>query len=75
MTDTGRQRCVRCLISICYFSPKSPIISGSFEEKDLQLKASYASLSPCIIHVSYVDLCVHICGCVGGLCVCAVCVC
>jgi len=31
---------------IGYFSQKSPIIIGSLAERDLQLKASYASLPP-----------------------------
>ena len=31
-----------------HFLQKSPIISGSFAKRDLQLKASYASLPPCI---------------------------
>jgi len=45
---TERRRCTGYLICMGHFLQKSPIISGSFAEKDLQLKASYVSLPPCI---------------------------
>jgi len=40
---TGRPRILGCIIFIGHFPQKSPIISGSFAEKDLQLKASHGS--------------------------------
>ena len=43
-----RKRVLRCLIFIGHFPPKSPTVSGSFAERDLQLKALYATSSPCI---------------------------
>ena len=35
-----------------YFPQKSPIISGSFSERDLQLEVHYAFASPCSRHES-----------------------
>jgi len=50
LDTTGWQRCIGCLIFVGYFPQKNLMIGGSFAERDLQLKASYAS-SPLCTHV------------------------
>jgi len=46
---TGWRRCTGYLIFIDHVPHKSPIISGSFTERDLQLKASHASSPSCSV--------------------------
>ena len=45
--NTGRRRGIRCFIFIRLFPQKSPIISGYFAERDVQLKETCVVLSPC----------------------------
>jgi len=65
---TEWRRLQRCLIFICYFPQKSPIIIGSFAKRDLQLMASYAFSPPCTMRTKThwcvsvcVYLCIHVC--------------
>ena len=45
-------RCIECLIFLSHFPQKSPVISGSFAEKDLQLEVRHASSPPCSRYIA-----------------------
>jgi len=47
---TGWRRRIGCCISVCHFQQKSPVGSGFFAERDLQVKAF------CVTHAAAKDL-------------------
>ena len=47
LDGTEWRRCIGCLIFIDHLPQKSPMISASFAQRDLQLKASYAFSPTC----------------------------
>ena len=64
-TSTVWRRCIGCHIFTGHFPQKSPVISGFFAKRDLQLKVSYASSTPCTWHSFsifqiYIESLVHI---------------
>jgi len=52
---TGWRRPIGCHIILGHCPQKSPVISGSFAKRDLQLKVSYASSLPCT-YMAYVSV-------------------
>ena len=67
--STGLQRGIGFLIYIVLFAQKSPVVIGSFAERDLQVTAFYASLphfmkihldASLYIQALYIHPCVHL---------------
>jgi len=69
---TRCRRCRGCLIFIRHFPQTNPINSGSFVERHLQLKASYAFSPPCkgvMCRSRCRSLCIQIPGICAGICI------
>jgi len=52
----GLQRHMGCLIFIVHFLQKSPVISTSFTERDLQIQVSYAASPPCACDSAHFEI-------------------